>query len=352
MRIDLLCNDGSPLAVIPDDIYGRGVGGAEMAMLSLMETFAKRGHEVRVFNDPRIPGFHRGVSFLPLAAYENRLPRDVLIIFRSPNNRVRFPDVSQDRVLWWSTDQYTIGNFAVLAGQVQYCIAISAFHADYLVRTYHIDRAKIGVIDLGVRLEDYAADTAKVRNRLIFTSVPDRGLQVLHAVWPLLLRRVPDATLAITSDYRLWGLAYPNNQQHRLAWAGAEGVRFLGRVDRMTLAREQLEAEILAYPSTYEELFCLAVAEAQVAGALPVTTTFGALPTTNQHGILVAGNPTMPRFVEAFVDRIASLLGDERSYLEQKSELMRIAARRRFAWDGIAESWEHVFEHGKIPEGS
>lgn len=352
MRIDLVCNDGSPLGVIPEDIYGRGLGGAELAMISLMETLAARGHEVKVFNDPRVEGQHNGVFFLSRKAYNNRSPRDALIIFRSPNTMVRYADVRQTRLIWWSTDQYTVGDFRHVADNVQFGVAISPFHADFLVKKYAIPKEKLGVIDLGVRLQDYQQEVPKVRNRLIFTSVPDRGLQVLHACWPLLQREVPDASLVITSDYRLWGLTTPNNHYHRLAWAGAPNVQFMGRIPRAALCREQLKAEILAYPCTYDELFCIAVAEASVAGALPLTSAYGALPTTNDNGILIPGTPTDPTFVKAFVSRLAALLTDERNYLEAKIPRMMTIAQERFNWTNIAEKWEYVLEHAKLPEAA
>jgi glycosyltransferase involved in cell wall biosynthesis len=348
MKIDLLANDGSPLKVIPDDIYTRGVGGAELAMLSLVETLAARGHTVRVFNDPSVPGFHRGVEFLPLAAWDNRTRRDILIIFRSPNARVRFENRTWDRVIWWSTDQYTVGSFAELGTKVDNIVGISPFHASHLVTTYGIDKAKLTVLDLGVRFADYEGEVARIPHRLIFTSVPDRGLMCLHAAWPLIRKEIPDASLVITSDYRLWGLDTPQNQQHRLAWAGAPGVQFLGRIPRLVLTAEQRKASILAYPCTYDELFCIAAAEAQVAGAFPVTSGFGALPTTNQHGIIIGGTPTDPGFVRTFSDRIIALLSSEASYLEMRRPQMVAASRLRFDWNRIAGQWETLMETGKV----
>ena len=41
LKIDLLCNDGSPIGVTPLNIYGRGVGGAELSMMTLMEIFCE-----------------------------------------------------------------------------------------------------------------------------------------------------------------------------------------------------------------------------------------------------------------------------------------------------------------------
>jgi glycosyltransferase involved in cell wall biosynthesis len=352
MRIDLLCNDGSPIGVTPPDIYGRGVGGAELAMLSLVTTLAARGHDVRVFNDPQPPGVHEGVEFLPLTAYDNRVQRDALIIFRSPNARVRFEDRTWTRLIWWSTDQFTVGSFKELGQKVDLCVTISPHHAQYLSQRYAIPPSKLVTLDLGVRQQDYENVPEPIPHRLIYCSVPDRGLPVLHACWPLIRREVPDATLVITSDYRLWGLTTPNNHQHRLAWAGEKGVEFLGRIPRLSLCQEQMKAQINAYPCTYDELFCISVAECQVAGAMPVTSAYGALPTTNQYGIQVFGTPTEPGFVRTFVQRIVALMTEEQSYFTRKRDNMIVASRRRFDWNRIAADWERLIEKGRLEESA
>lgn len=346
--IDLLCNDGSPIGVIPDDIEGRGVGGAELAMMTLMEVFAGRGHKVRVFNDPKRPGEYNGVHYLPLRAYEDRIPRHALIVFRSPNERYHRgqmpPEVAK---IWWSTDQFTVGNFAQFAEQVDFCVTISPFHSEYHRTRYRIDPKKIGHIDLGVRTWEYEGKVDKVPGRLIFCSIPDRGLPILHAAWPLIKRDAPHASLTITSDYTLWG-ASPNNQQHRLQWAGAESVHFRGKVPRSELVTLQHQAEIMAYPSLYEELFCISAAECQVAGALPVTSQTGALISTNEFGVIVNGNPKTPSWVENFSSRIAALLTAEHDYLEQRQTSMIRNARMRFDWQSIADRWEELFEGGRL----
>jgi glycosyltransferase involved in cell wall biosynthesis len=348
--IDLLCNDGSPLGIIPDDIEGRGVGGAELAMMTLMEMLAQRGHKVRVFNDPKRPGEYNGVHYLELRAYEDRIPRDVLIIFRSPNQRYHRNQMPPEvRKIWWSTDQFTVGNFSELASQVDYCVTISPFHTDYHRSRYNIDAKKIGHIDLGVRLWEYDDEIPKVPGRMIFCSIPDRGLPVLHAAWPVIKRDAPHASLVITSDYTLWG-STANNQQHRLQWAqhAAEDVQFRGKIPRSELVKVQRQSEIMAYPSLYEELFCISAAECQVAGALPVTSDTGALVTTNEFGVIVSGNPKTGSWVENFASRITSLLTSEHDYLEQRQAAMMRGAKTRFDWQRITDRWEELFEEGKL----
>jgi len=345
-KIDLLATHGSPLGVTPPDIYGRGVGGAELAMMTLMQTFAERGHQVRVFNDPKNPGEYDGVHYLSRAAYKPRERRDVLIPFRQPNVHVAASYAEKGK-FWWSTDQQTIGDYAKFAKVVDFCVTISKYHTEYHKRRYGIADEKMGHIDLGVRVEDYDIKVDKVPGRMIFCSVPDRGLMILHSAWPLIRQKAPKATLVITSDYGLWGTG-GGTSRWRLHWVGMEGVNYVGNVPRRELIKYQLEAEVLPYTCTYEELFCLSVAESQVAGAMPVTTPIGALQTTNQFGIKVSGNPLMPQFIEEFSDRVASLVTTERQFLEARRESMIAAAKARFDWHVIAGKWEDLFENGRI----
>ncbi len=348
LKIELLCNDGSPIGIIPQDIEGRGVGGAELSMLTLMEIFAKRGHEVKVFNNPRMEGVHNGVEFLPLQSYNNRAPKDVIIIFRSPNQRyikAQMPDTV--RKIWWSTDQFTIGGFSELAQVVDHVITISPYHTDFFIKKYAIAKNKINHIDLGVRTWEYEEEVEKIKGRMIFCSIPDRGLPILHAAWPLIKRDIEHASLVITSDYTLWGVG-PNNEKHRLQWAGQDDVHFRGKVPRSHLVKLQKEAEIMAYPSVYEELFCISAAECQVSGALPITSAAGALPSTNEYGIIIPGNPKTATWVSAFSSRIITLLDQERDYLAERQKTMTVGARRRFNWDKIADRWEELFEQGKL----
>lgn len=346
--IDLIANDGSPIGVIPPDIEGRGVGGAELAMMTLMEVFAKRGHKVRVHNDPKVAQEFNGVQYLPLAAYNNRTPRDVLIIFRSPNTRYTRGQMPPEvKKIWWSTDQFTVGNFAEFQHEVDYVVTISPYHTNYHHDRYEIPLDKMHHIDLGVRTWEYEEAIAKIPGRMIFCSIPDRGLPILHAAWPLIKRDAPHASLVITSDYTLWGTG-PNNANHRLSWAGADDVIFKGKVARSELTVLQRQAEIMSYPSLYEELFCISAAECQVAGALPVTTDMGALISTNEFGIIIPGNPKTASWVDNFANRIANLLGAEHDYLLKRQDSMILGAKRRFSWDTIADRWEELFEEGKL----
>lgn len=335
MKIDVIARDGSPLGVDCLDIYGDngrvGVGGAELAILTLMEGWYNAGHKVRFYNNP----IHAKGSPFPHYPVNTFIPqedRDILIIFRSPNPKAKD---ARGKKIWFSTDQYTIDDFRKFSEQVDKIVTISQFHADHFRSQYGIENTI--TIDLPVRLDDYEQNIEKVKNRLIFCSVPDRGLGVLAQSYPLLKREVPDLSLTITSDYRLWGVGHAGNEQYIRKFLGQEGVSFLGAIGRRQLVEEQMRAQIHSYSCLYEELFCYAVAECQVAGALPVTSDIGALSTTNM-GVRITGNPHSNEWREAFVTSIIHILNSPD--LGERQKHLQYEAVKRFSLERIMKQWE------------
>lgn len=340
LRIDFLCTDGSPLKVTLKSVYGDdgrvGVGGAELALLTVGEELCKRGHEVHIYNNPASDGLP--ILHHPVHEFNPQEERDVLIIFRSPNPRGVIAKARKR--IWWSCDQYTIGDFKSFAPLVDDIVCISPFHKEYFRTRYGITNVK--VIDIPVRAQDYDnQEITRIPNRLIFASVPDRGLRLLLPAWNLIKQQIKDASLVITSDYRLWGVD-ERNQQHRVMWNGEKDVHFVGAIPRRQFVQEQLRADILSYPNTYDELFCIAVAEAQYAGAYPVTSSVGALQTTNM-GCKIENSPNDRHFISIFSDKIIELLKN-RDVLEVERARVMEKARERFHPDKIINTWEKLFK--------
>jgi glycosyltransferase involved in cell wall biosynthesis len=125
---------------------------------------------------------------------------------------------------------------------------------------------------------------------------------------------------------------------YQLAYAAHQNVSYVGAVKRKELIQYQLEAELLLYPCIYEELFCIAVAEAQVAGAIPITSQNGAVKTTNSFGVQIKGSPYDPKFIEEFAQSTVLLLQDPD--LKYKQIEMQNKAIKRFALDRILDQWE------------
>jgi len=339
-----LVNDGSPLNVTYKSIFGHdgrlGVGGAELALLTLCEGFEKRGYDVTLYNDPSeadaSPFKQKGLSeFDPL---ENR---DYLVVFRSPNERMYG---AKGKRIWLSCDQHTVGDFRIFAKFVEKIVTISPFHSKYFKDMYGIEETI--PIDLPVRVDDYEGHVEKVSKRCIYTSIPDRGALQLHAAWAQIVRDVPDASLVLTSDWRLWDANIEKSclDPYRLPFAGLPNVNYMGAIKRDKLIGQQLQADVMLYPSVYPELFCIAVAEAQVAGAIPITSQAGAIETTNEFGIRIKGSAYEPDFIENFVKAAIGTLNDP--YLKDRQIEMQEKAKERFSLDRILDEWESKVLNG------
>lgn len=341
LKIDVLCNDGSPIGIVEDDIHGKipprlGVGGAELALLTLCSAWQYFGHKVTLYNNPREID-RSSFEQKYITEFNPQDDRDILIIFRSPNFLV---ETSKGRKIWWSCDQYTVGDFKAFSKMVDRIVTISPYHSDYFKRMYGIfDTVSI---DLPVRTWEYSTFPEKVHHRCIFTSIPDRGLVPLNAAWPLILKEVPDASLVITSDWRLW-VDWANEdmiRSYKLAFARQPNVVYLGAVPRRRLIEEQSKAQVHLYPCIYEELFCISVAESQVAGAFPITSDMGALSTTNM-GWILHGNPQDPLWIDQFVHMTVEFMTNPR--MTEKVRDLQEIARKRFSLDTILRQWEEIF---------
>lgn len=338
-KLHIIANDGSPLGVTTKSIWGLdggfGTGGAELAILTLCEGWQKRGYDVTFYNNPN-EGGASPFKQKTLDEFDPLENRDYLIIFRSPNERI---NEAKGRRVWFSTDQMTVGNFKDFSRRVEKIVTISPFHANYFKEMYGITETI--TIDLPVRIDDYKTrEVEKVSKKCVYTSIPDRGAMQLHAAWPLIHREVPDASLVLTSDWRLWdrNISKEYLQPYQLNYAGHPNTSYIGAVKRDVLIRHQLEADLLLYPCIYDELFCITVAEAQVAGAIPVTSSIGAVETTNGFGYQVGGHPTEPAFIDSFVNVAVSLLQDPN--LREKQLDMQRKAEERFSLDRILQEWE------------
>jgi len=336
-KIEILCGQGSPDGVHLSDIYGQngrvGVGGAELALLTMCEAWAKEGHEVILYNNPKRQD---GVFEQRMVRdFQPQDKRDIFIAFRQPTQKILN---ANGKKVFWSCDPYTIGDFKHFSQFCDSVVTISQYHAEDLAKRYEI-RETI-TIDLPVRTFDYDKQVEKVPNRLVFTSVPDRGLWQVFDIFPHIRDIIPDVSLVITSDYRLWGSS-PNNGQFLQKFIRERGVEFLGAVPRERLIEEQLKAQIHFYPCIFEELFCIAVAESQVAGALPITSSIGALQTTNM-GVIIDGSPKDSATKQMFAQKVSEHLL-KRNLADTQKKVQK-KAMQRFSIDNIVKQWnEKVF---------
>jgi glycosyltransferase involved in cell wall biosynthesis len=306
--------------------HSTGVGGTEAMVVVLSEALAARGIAVTVATHLDRPERDR-VVYQPIG--EAR-PRDaeVTVLVK------RWSDVAMDAGpvrVFLATDVH-LPEPKMITRCVEWSthsLALSPFMRQQLQQV--VTPRDMGVLPPPVALENYEGYQDVRGPVMLYCSVPDRGLYYLKDLFPAIRKRVPDATLVITSDFTLWGRASAKAAFLRF-FEHQPGIEYLGHVSRAKLVAEQHRARVLAYPCTFEEGFCIAAAECMAAGAVPVTTNAFALTTTvGDAGVLVNGRPRSWFYRRRFVAAAATLLTNDREW-RQRSE----ACRRRAEMYGSA----------------
>jgi hypothetical protein len=308
--------------------HGGGVGGTEALVVVLAEALAARGIVVRVAtHEPGTAAF-RGVVYEPVDA-ARAAAAEVTVLVKRWSAAAAAAAATR---LFLATDVH-VPDPAELARAIAWAhvsAALSPFMRSRLAAV--VAAPGMQVLPPPLTLADYPSPSEERGHSLLYCSMPDRGLYYLKDLFPAIRRRVPDATLAITSDFTLWGKATAKDAFMRF-FNGQTGIRYLGHVDRSTLVAEQTQARVMAYPCTFEEGFCIAAAECMAAGTVPVTTGDFALTTTvDGAGVLVKGRPRSWFYRRRFVKAVVRLLTDD-EYWRDRSRACRRSAEE---WDAPA----------------
>ncbi len=181
------------------------------------------------------------------------------------------------------------------------------------------------------------------RNRLIYTSRPERGLKVLLDMWPRLKEKRPELTLGVA-----W-YENPGADEHlgsqisdlRFQMERLEGVEFLGSLSKTELYREMARARVWVYPTAFPEISCISAIEAAGCGTPAVASRYCALKETvvdGETGLLIPGKPGSEEYARRFEEAMFSLLEDDVLW-ERMSEAGRKRVAERYQWRTIAGEW-------------
>lgn len=323
------------------DLETRGVGGSQLSLIQITRELAKR-HDVTVFNSTTREGIFNRVRYRHYETLGFDEEWDVFISFRCA---VPSPAIKSKCKLHWSIDP---GDNSVEKDMeyIDKIITISPFHSKLMKNIFHIDPGLIYEARLGILSDEYKTPMEKIKNKLIFCSAPERGLQHVPVIFRLVQEKIPDVSLVITMDYSLWGFD-PGIDEYRKLFDGLEGVSYLGKISRKQLIKEQKSSMLHIYPCDGPyEMFCLASMECQAAGTPTIATNQGALSTTVQDGVtgrLVYTLPDYdPDFYQTFAECIIGTLLDS-SLWNRLKDNARERALTHFSYEQLIADLEDKF---------
>ena len=320
-RVLFICEFGPPFA--GSDFRGRGVGGTEACVVLMAEELVRRGAAVVVANRVTAPVVEAGVHYVPIAQID-AAGADVTVLWKHWSDAAAAAR-GRRLFLWTDVHMPDVPMLQRCRAWAESALTLSEFQRTHLAGATR--GTAIVPIAAPIAVDDYPSLPESKERLLLYCSVPDRGLYYLANLFPRIRRRVPDARLAITSDFSLWG-AEPAKAAFMKFFAGQDGIDYVGHVSRAELVAWQRRARVMAYPCRFEEGFCLAAAECMAAGAVPVTTRRYALTTTvGDGGVLIGGHPRGWWYRRRFVNACVRLLTDDRAWSDLAVRGRAIACR-------------------------
>lgn len=278
---------------------GLGLGGSEIAVAQIAHALVNFGHYV--FVSGQVQNEHYGgvqwvgTEDLLLNHHDTF---DIIIAVNYIHAAVEFKDWRAKKVFWaHNTDYHPWYKGQELEEHEQYLewfdqfVCLTEWHKNRWSTRWNIKPDKIKIIGNGIDTDTFIGGPAKKKNRFIWSSAPERGLEELLNYWPNIRYNIPDATLDIfTPSYALGQL---ESIADKLDVLRSHGVHLHGNMSQEQLHRAMLEAEYWFYLTNYEETYCITALEMQYARVLPIVTNVAALSETVHSGIKLDYNETV-----------------------------------------------------------
>lgn len=330
-----------------------GLGGSETAAIEMAKHLTKLGHKVLVYSDCALmEGNYDGVEYHHYSEF-NGCECDVFISSRQPN-AVDHPVKAKLKLLWVHDihcGQPSPQMHKWLLG-FDRIMCLSEWHKGYFRSVYpHIHPDTIVVTRNGIDAARFAGEVPQKKNKLVFPSSANRGLDIMLALFPRIKEQVPDVELHVFYGFETWertAMMMGNKPElEQIAWyrkrlSEIPGVVWRGRVNQQTLAQEMMESKVWSYPTAFTETSCITALEAQASECVPVTSNLAALSETVKWGIRIDGSNMDQAYHQVFVDQVVQLLRDD----EKRMAVAKLGREwaLQFTWEALAVDWAEMFE--------
>ncbi len=207
------------------------------------------------------------------------------------------------------------------------------------------------VINNSIEPIDVSSRTGSRKIRLIYHTMPDRGLNILVPVFVELAKQYADIELDVYSSFKLYG--WDNHDAHYSSifdiCKSHPQIRYHGAVSNEEVRRALVQSDVFDYPATVKETSSLCLIEAMSAGLLCVHPNCGALPETS---LGLTGMYQWQESADAHAAEFFAVLRQGLDQLRHHRETMAAGMQLQKAlvdrihnWRDRANQWTHLLEH-------
>lgn len=334
----------------------KGVGGSEEAVINMANEFTKLGWNVEVYNECNEPGISKeGVLYGNFDEYLATKPASVYIGWRMGNYIDFSPKQCGAKVIWCHDVQRPEYWSEKGIEATDKIIVLSKHHRTNLP---DIPDNKFMISSNGINPDHFRTPEnefpKKVEGKCIYASSPDRGLDIVLDAWPRIRLANPKATLHVyygfTPNYDIVNandLGRRKFKEMILEGLKQPGIFYYGMVGHKKLAESFLTSQFWLYPCYFEEISCITAMKAQAAGAMPITSTVGALKETVQFGYRHEGDLCRKEEQDKWANKAIEMIGNGPSVVDATK--MRKWALETYSWAKVAKDWDTYFR-AKIEE--
>lgn len=334
----------------------KGIGGSEEAVVQLSKELTALGYSVTVYATPGTrAGEYDGVQWRHYWEFNVKDQFDILIIWRMPQVfDIKF--IARKKYLWLHDVIDAPELTKERLSNLDKIIFVSRYHADLyqdvpaekkFVSANGIDPAQFGI-------ENIERNPKKV----VYMSAHERGQEVLQLIWPDVVREVPDAECHCYYGWEAYDNINKDNPE-RMAWKaklieeqkGLKNFTDHGKIGHKEIVREILSAGVWAYPTGFDEVYCITGVKAQAGGAWPVYSNHAALRDTVQfgdkveieskkvdgHDVGVWTDDKIEEFKQKLIYRLKNPVTDH-----ERQKMMEWA-RANMSWSSTAYDWHEEF---------
>jgi hypothetical protein len=190
----------------------------------------------------------------------------------------------------------------------KWIFGLTDWHCKLIAKNFCLFK-EISVQNYGI---DVIGNVDKVKNSFIYSSFPNRGLNILLRMWPRIVSSLPDATLNIycNLDQEWVNKTCPDIMREikALLRVNKKGVTVHGWVSKKILREAWKKSEYWLYPCIFEETFCLTALEAASSKTCVISNHLAALKeTVGDRGFIVEGDPNTEEWQTRCIDTLFNL---------------------------------------------
>jgi len=284
------------------DILKNGMGGSETFIVEIARYIQKQRYfDVIVFCNCSSNENFDGVQYKKLSecfSFLSKIKVHSLIVSRYPEYLPSCYELNVDNVYLSLHDMIPNGEIIINHEKLKNIFVLSEFHKTEVDTMFPALQHLTKVFGYGIDIDLFNYSEQKTPLKFIYSSFVNRGLLQLLQMWDKIHAKYPTASLYIHCDIEhKWIQSILPDEitkiKDLLKKLDNHNIHYLGWTSKNELANTWKTADIMFYPCTFDETFCLTALESAISKTLVISSKRGALlNTVGDRGILIEGDAT------------------------------------------------------------